>query len=52
MTLYADHLNGRHRERRHPQCPSCLHVHPVPEWIKRAQERRLPVKVWPIGAPR
>jgi len=27
-----------------PNCPQCHFVDERPEWVKRAQERRLPVK--------
>lgn len=45
VSLAMDHTYGRHRERRHPQCPVCLHADDRPEWVRKAQAGTLPVRV-------
>jgi hypothetical protein len=51
LALTRDHVAGRH-VKDHPQCPVCGQrgdmglFYREPEWVRRARESRLPVKVW------
>ena len=43
VALVKDHTYGRHA-RSHPDCPVCAQGPTMPEWVRRAQESRLPVR--------